>query len=122
MVVARCGADGNEVGSLLPPEVAIPLATYTGWSLRQRDPGPHNELVGLNGSYIPFAVSRKERESTGDPRESLQERYGSLERYLEDLDAACLEMVEQGYLLEEDRQRVLARQKERAAPQFEQIQ
>src|SRR5262249_43070589 len=29
--VPKSGPDGNDLGTLLPPEVAVPLATHTGW-------------------------------------------------------------------------------------------
>jgi hypothetical protein len=35
---------------------------------------PH--LCDRDGSLIPFARTRREREATGDPRPSLEERYG----------------------------------------------
>ena len=65
VLVPKCGADGNELGSLLPAEVAVPLATFTGWNLRSRESGAENELVSLNGSYIPLPFSRARRQATG---------------------------------------------------------
>ena len=34
------------------------------------------DLCGLSGSYIPFAQTRAARQASGDPRPSLEERYG----------------------------------------------
>lgn len=112
-------ADGNDRGCLLPPEVAVPLATFTGWNLRNRQAGAENELVSLMGSYIPFPRTRMERQSTGDPRRSLEERYSSLDEYLDKLRTRCESMVRDGYLLDEDVPRVLHRQEQIAEPLFE---
>jgi hypothetical protein len=56
----------------------------------------------LRGSTIPFAATRKERELSGDPRLSIEERYASKERYLELVKQAAGVQVNQRYLLEED--------------------
>lgn len=118
VLVPACGKDGNELGCLLPPEVGVPLATFTGWNLRRADAGPENELVGLNGSYIPFAATKAERDPTGDPRLSLEERYGSQKKYLAELERYCQQLAADGYLLEEDVARVMDRQAERSAERF----
>ena len=55
------------------PEIAVPLATYTGWNL-YREPFPQGELCDRNGSYKPFARTQAEREAAADPRPSLAER------------------------------------------------
>lgn len=118
VLVARCGPDGNELGSLSPPEVAVPLATFTGWNLRRKEAGAENELVSLRGSYLPLPRTKAERERTGDPRLSLEERYGTAEEYVKQLTAKCRELHKAGYLLEEDLPRIIDRQRERAALAF----
>lgn len=105
--VPKSDADGNDLGCLLPPEVAVPLATYTGWNLRHRDAGAEGMLVGLTGSYIPFPRTPAEREKSGDPRKSIQERYGSFDEYRKRCAAACAELVKRRYLLQEDADRFL---------------
>jgi hypothetical protein len=117
-LVPGSGKDGNDLGCLLPPEVGVPMATFTGWSLRRAAAGPENELVGLNGSYIPLPVTKAERDESGDPRLSLEERYGSQEKYLADLKRYCQQLVAGGYLLAEDMPRIMKRQKQRAANRF----
>jgi len=118
VLAARCDADGNPLGCLSPPEVAVPLATFTGWNLRHRDFGAENELVGLNGSYIPLPKSAAARQASGDPRLSVVERFGDLDGYLKQLDERCRALVAERYLLAEDVERIMARQRERAAPLF----
>src|SRR5262249_31475080 len=100
------GFDGNDLGTLLPPEVGVPLATYTGWNLRRREAGAEGMLASLMGSYIPFPKTRQERQATGDPRESIEERYGTFEEYARRFTAACDELVRQRYLLTEDADRM----------------
>ncbi len=105
--VPRSGPDGNDLGTLLPPEVAVPLATYTGWNLRRRDAGAEGMLASLSGSFIPFPRTPAERKATGDPRESIEERYGSFTEYRQRFALACEELIRRRYLLREDADRLL---------------
>jgi hypothetical protein len=99
--------------------VAVPLGTHTGWNLRRADTGAENDLVTLGGAYIPFEVMKGERETLGDPRPSLEERYGSLRGYIDQLEAKCREMASQGYLVADDIPRIIQTQTQRARPLFE---
>ena len=121
VLVPKCDDDGNVLGCLLPPEVAVPIATYTGWNLRSAKAGAENELVSLRGSFIPFPVSAAERQETNDPRLSVQERYGSLKNYRRLLRDYCLWRTRQGYLLMSDVDSLVERHSERAAPLFAKI-
>jgi hypothetical protein len=105
--VPKCGPDGNELGTLLVPDGAVPLATYTGWNLRRAEVGAEGMLVGLMGSYLPLSKTSAERKATGDPRESLEERYGAFERYRQLYTAACDDLVERRYLLREDAEQLI---------------
>jgi hypothetical protein len=106
--VPKCDADGNDLGTLLPAEVMVPLATYTGWNVRREDVGAPGALVSLMGSYIPFPRTKAERQKTGDPRQSLAERYGDFAAYQKRFAAACADLVQRRYLLPEDEQRLTA--------------
>jgi len=108
VLVPKCGPDGNELGTLLLPDVAVPLATYTGWNLRRAESGAEAMLVGLMGSYIPFPPTIDERQVKGDPRQSLEERYGSYEAYRQQFAAACDRLVTERYLLPEDAERLIS--------------
>ncbi len=107
--VPRSDADGNDLGTLLLPEIAVPLATYTGWNLRGREAGAEGALAELMGSRIPFPRTRSEREKTGDPRASVEERTGSFEEYRSRLAAACEKLTGARTLLREDADALLAR-------------
>lgn len=100
--VPAYGPDNNELGTLLLPSVAVPVGTYTSWNLRGRSIGAANELLGLNGGYIPFLKSKTERETSGDPRPALQERYGTFAEYARQYRAAVDALVTQRYLLAEE--------------------
>lgn len=105
--VPRSGPDGNDLGTLLMPQVAVPLATSTGWNLRRRDVGAEGMMALLMGSYLPFPRTRAEREATGDPRASLEERYGSFDAYRKQFSAACETLRTGRYLLGEDVDRLV---------------
>ena len=87
--------------------MAVPLATYTGWNLFGPGKGPPTEICSFRGSYIPFARSKQERLEAGDPRPSIQERYGSRDEYLGRVVAVALKLMDEGYLLSQDVPRIL---------------
>ena len=109
VLVPRCDEDGNDLGTLLAPEVKTPLATYTGWNLHRKDAGSDGTLLSLTGSYLPFAKTKAERMKTGDPRLSLEERYGSFEAYLRQYEKGAESLA--AWALPED---LRAKVKERA--------
>lgn len=121
VLVPRSGPDGNELGCLSAPEVAVPVATYASWRLRPADGPAASQLYSLSGSYIPFPVTKNDRERTGDPRQSVEERYGTLDNYLKRLMARCRRYEKDGYFLPEDTDRTLRIQRDRVAPLFKEI-
>ncbi|QTC90217.1 alpha/beta hydrolase domain-containing protein [Brevundimonas goettingensis] len=77
--VPRVDADGNETSGVASVQSRVPLGTYLGWNVRSK--GYYGGRgCGFMGGYIPFAATRAEREASGDPRLSLEERYGSTRR------------------------------------------
>ena len=102
-------ADGNEMGGLKMPEITVPLATYTGWNLYSTKYGPAHEIAHMSGSYIPFASSRAEREANNDPRPSIAERYDNRQQYLGLVAESAMELIKDGYLLDEDLPEILQR-------------
>ncbi|GAC1576642.1 MAG: alpha/beta hydrolase domain-containing protein [Candidatus Elarobacter sp.] len=101
-LVPRVDADGIDLGGLRLPEVAVPLATYTGWNLRTTETGFGDRLVDFFGTFAPFARTRDERAATGDPRPSIAERYANRDAYLRAYDAATAALVRDGYVLGAD--------------------
>jgi Alpha/beta hydrolase domain len=55
-----------------------------------------------DGSFIPFARTKQEREAAGDPRPSLEERYGSRDAYVAKVEAAAEALVAERLLLPAD--------------------
>jgi hypothetical protein len=94
--------DGNEVAGVVLPELAVPLATHTGWNPRHPDIGGAGQLLVFAGATIPFARTRADRLASGDPRPSIEERYPSRAEYLERVREAAGALARAGYLLEED--------------------
>jgi hypothetical protein len=101
-LVPQVDQDGNERAGIRLPDVAVPLGTYTGWNFRKASIGASGQLYPLLGSYIPFAGTKAERERTRDPRESIEERYPSRERYLALTQEAASALTRDRYLLPED--------------------
>jgi len=94
-------ADGNPQGGIIPPDIAVPIATFSGRNIRAEGFAA-GELCGLTGSYIPFAATKQERLSNGDPRPSLEERYKSAQDYSDKRKHAVAALVQQGFVLPED--------------------
>jgi hypothetical protein len=109
VLVPSSDADGNEVGGILLPEIAVPTGTATGWSVRAPDAGGAGELCYLDGSFTPFAPTRAEREASGDPRPSLAERYRDHDDYAGRVLGAAIALEHDGYVLPEDVRRLADR-------------
>jgi hypothetical protein len=107
VLVPQVDEDGNEIGGLRSTSILAPIATYTGWNYR-RAGFAEGELCSLFGSTFPFATSRAEREMSGDPRLSLEERYGNHEGYVASVRAAADGLVADRYLLSEDADAIVA--------------
>ena len=101
-LVPQVDADGNETGGIRLPEVAVPLAATTGWAFRSPRTGAPTQLMTNTGSYIPFAPTRAARESNGDARPSIAERYSSRADYLQRIEAAARRLADERYVLSSD--------------------
>jgi hypothetical protein len=112
VLVSQVDRDGNELGGIRLPHLQAPLGTHTGWSLMKPGAGGP-DLCGQNGQFIPFANTRAERVAANDPRLSLEERYPSPDAHVMAVSRAAAELVEQGFLLEEDEKRIVTAAKDR---------
>jgi hypothetical protein len=101
-LVSAVDEDGNERGGIALPELAVPLATHTGWNLRHPDIGGAEQLLVFAGATLPFPRTRAEREAAMDPRRSIAERHASREAYLERVREAARALAGERYLLAED--------------------
>ncbi len=108
-VVSAVDADGNDRAGIRPPELRVPVATFTGWNPRHPDQGAPGDLMSMMGSTLPFARTAAERTTSGDPRPSLEERYGARDRYLARVRSDAQAMVADRHLLAEDVEAVVER-------------
>lgn len=93
--------DGHDLAGVKTVDVAVPVGTNTGWNLLA--PGPRgDDLCGLSGSFIPFTTTLDERLKDGDPRRSLEERYGDHAGFVEAVRRAAARSVANRTLLEQD--------------------
>jgi hypothetical protein len=105
--VPKVDEDGNEIAGVRSVLIQAPLGTYTSWNPVASGPLQGNE-GNLASGYIPFAMTRADRLANGDPRLSVEERYGSQEGYDCVVRRAARRNVRAGFLLEEDADRLIA--------------
>ncbi len=110
--VPMIDSDGNSVAGLRYPDVEVPLGTYNGWSLR-KEGYAEGEQFWNTGSFVPFARTKAERGSTGDPRPSIEERYPTHAAYVEAVRQSCANLVGSRLMLQEDADRFIAAAQER---------
>ncbi|MBV9248716.1 MAG: hypothetical protein JO227_05655 [Acetobacteraceae bacterium] len=101
VLVPQVDADGNDIAGIRSVFLQVPIGTYTGWNLGRKG-WFENGFCNLQGSFIPFAATKAEREATSDPRLSLEERYPSHEVYVAAFRRAAEELVQTRLLLPED--------------------
>jgi hypothetical protein len=106
-LVPKVDADGNEPTGVRSVLHQVPLGTYTGWNTVAS--GFYKGRIRTNtGSFIPFAKTRSERLDSGDPRPSLEERYGTHDKYVALVRAAAERLVRERFLLQDDADRLIA--------------
>jgi hypothetical protein len=94
--VPKRDSDGNALGGVRLPDVAVPLGTNGGQN------APQTFSCSLVGSFTPFAATKAERERTGDARLSIAERYHGRDDYVNRVRMAAQDLVSRGLLLSED--------------------
>ena len=109
LLLPQVDGDGIDLGGVRLPEVAVPLATLTGWNLRAPERGAPAELAEFYGSIFPLAASKDARVKTHDPRLSIAERYAGREDYLKRVTAAADDLVRRRFVLPQDRGLVVDR-------------
>jgi Alpha/beta hydrolase domain len=102
--VPTTDADGNDVAGIRLPEVAVPLATYSGWNLRAPTFAGDDRCDGY-GQKIDFAQTKAERLASGDPRLSIEERYPNHGTYVSKVAQAANGLHKDRLLLDEDVER-----------------
>jgi hypothetical protein len=107
MLVPKVDADGNELGGVPTVLRDAPLATYLGWNITagpdsaQYDGRPFHagQVCDYIGGMVPFAVTKAQRQANGDPRLSLEERYGNHAGYVAAVRKAADNAACRDYLL-----------------------
>lgn len=104
-LVSKVDADGNEVAGIRLPDIAVPLATYTGWN-EYKPPYPKGELADRDGSYFAFSADK------------IASRYKNRADYVAKVQAAVDALLADRLLLREDADRYLekARSESRVNP------
>ncbi len=82
--------DGNEIAGVHRPEIDAPLATYTGWNLRDPKTGFAGARASFIGSYITW------------PRDQVLSRYRTADEYAGAYAAAAVALVRQRFLVADD--------------------
>jgi Alpha/beta hydrolase domain len=106
-LVPRVNRDGNETAGVASVLHQAPLGTYLGWNV-QSSGFFKGQICGFTGGYVPFAVTKAERVAAGDPRPSLEERYGNQDGYMCVVRRAANELVQSRFLWREDADRTIA--------------
>ncbi len=102
LLVPQVDADGNDLGGIRMPDLAVPLGTAAGWVFRPKSTGSPHELVMLRGAWVPLAPTQAQREKMDDPRPSLEERYASKDEFMAKVKAAIKKLIEQRLMLDDD--------------------
>jgi len=115
-LVPRVNQDGNEMGGVPTVQNDAPLGTYLGWNITagpgdvgyQGRPFHAGQVCNYTGGMVPFFKTKAQREAAGDPRLSLEERYGTHAGYVVAVTAAANNAFAKGYLLAADRDALIA--------------
>jgi hypothetical protein len=102
LLVPQVDADGNDLGGIRLPFLAVPLGTYTGWNYDLPKLADFHYLAGLIGSFQPFALSQAQRLASGDPRPSITERYADRRDYVQRIRAATAELIARRFVRPDD--------------------
>jgi hypothetical protein len=94
--VPKRDSDGNALGGVRLPDIAVPLGTNGGQNQ------PQTFTCMLVGSFQPFAATKADRERTGDTRLSIAERYHGRDDYVNRIRIAAQALEARGFLLPED--------------------
>ncbi len=104
-LVSRVDPDGNEVAGIRLPDIAVPLAAYTGWN-EYKAPYPVGEIADRDGSYFAFSAAK------------IAQRYRNRADYIAKVQGAVDALKKDRLLLQEDADKYLekARNETRVNP------
>ncbi len=106
-LVPKVNADGNDDVTGVPSALfQAPLGTYLDWNVTAAGYFK-GKACGLGGGYIPFAQTKAERLANGDPRLSLEERYGTHDKYVALVKSLVEKAVRDRFLLREEADKII---------------
>jgi hypothetical protein len=112
ILVPQVDADGNDKAGIRSIDVAAGLGTNTGWNYTTKpgviDLGGAPAVPGLVGSYFPYPKTQAQRLASGDPRLSLEERYGTQAGYVAAVTSAANGLVAKRFMLRADADAAIA--------------
>ncbi|WP_321822455.1 MULTISPECIES: alpha/beta hydrolase domain-containing protein [unclassified Burkholderia] len=114
ILVPKVDRNGNETSGIKVPDVAVPIATYTGWNYRGSGHAI-GEGCGWSGSAIPFAINDSTK-AIGDRRASLASLYGGRSDYQAKIAATSESLVAAGYLLKTDSDNIFIENSKKISP------
>jgi len=114
--VPKTDSDGNDIAGIHTPDVAVPLATYTGWALRAEGDPLTADGCDASGQRLPFEATKTARLAAGDPRLSLQERYKDHATYVGLVTEAARRLQGERLLLQQDADAYIAAAEAAAVP------
>jgi len=100
-LVCRVDPDGNEVAGIRLPDIAVPLAAYTGWN-EYKPPYPAGELADRDGSYFAFSPAK------------IAQRYKNRADYVAKVQAVVDALMKDRLMLREDADRTLEKARNEA--------
>jgi hypothetical protein len=107
VLVPRVDMDGLDVAGVRSVAVSAPIGTNVPWNYRAAGFG-EGDLCDLSGSFVAFASTKAQRIASGDPRLSLQERYGDHQGYVDAVTEAAEDFVADRLLLSADADSIIA--------------
>ena len=90
----RVDADGNEVAGIRLPDIAVPLAAYTGWN-EYKEPYPDRRDRRPRRQLFAFSAAK------------IAQRYRNRDDYVAKVQEAVDELIKDRLLLQEDADKYL---------------
>lgn len=112
-LVAAVDDDGNERAGIKLPDIAVPVASHTGWNPRDPENGSSDQIVLMSGLSLMFAVDAAGQAAGNDGRRPLSARYRNRADYAAQAETVATQLIADGYLLAADLQIVVAAALER---------
>jgi hypothetical protein len=107
-LVSKVNSDGNEIAGLQTLMDQLPIGTYLGWNIVTSGFNK-GRICAFTGGFVPFAKSEADRIANGDPRPSIEKRYGSVSAFSAAAASVVNQLVAQRYLLPADGTRELSK-------------